>query len=354
MEVLVFGAGAVGCYLGGRLALAGHHVTLVSRPETADAVNRDGLIIRQSDGSYTLYPRAVSALSEAFLERTDYNLVIMTMKSYDLEVALDQLREALPRPRRILGTQNGIGVEEMIAARFAPETILAGAVTAPISRVDANHVAVERPGRGLAISPMRAGDDVTTWQTLFVDAGIRTVTIPDYRAMKWSKAFLNIVGNAAAAILNRPPGELYRQQSVFDLETRMLNETLAVMTALRIPVVNLPGAAARPLALSLRWSPRSLRQPILSRIVARGRGDKMPSFYMDVCAGKGRSEVVYHNGAIAAAGEANRVAVPVNRALNDILVKLARGELDRAYFDGRPDRLVAAVSRYEKEPARVI
>ena len=37
------GAGAVGCYFGGMLARAGHHVTLVARPQHVEAIERDGL-----------------------------------------------------------------------------------------------------------------------------------------------------------------------------------------------------------------------------------------------------------------------------------------------------------------------
>ena len=72
----------------------------------------------------------------------------------------------------------------------------------------------------------------------------------------------------------------------------------------------------------------------------------MPSFYIDLQAGKGRSEVVYHNGAIAEAGQAAGIATPVIRAFNDILLKLVRRELDAAEFDGNPQRLATEINNY--------
>ena len=42
-KIAVMGAGAVGCYFGGMLARAGHAVTLVARPQHADAIARKGL-----------------------------------------------------------------------------------------------------------------------------------------------------------------------------------------------------------------------------------------------------------------------------------------------------------------------
>jgi 2-dehydropantoate 2-reductase len=164
--------------------------------------------------------------------------------------------------------------------------------------------------------------------------------------MKWSKAFLNIMGNATSAILNRPPAELYRRRAIFDLEMSMLRETLAVMRRLDIAVINLPGATARPLARTLAYAPRPLLRLIFSQVIIHGRGDKMPSFHIDLASGKGRSEVVFHNGAIAAAAERAGLAAPVNAALNRVLLGLARGELTPATFDGRPDRLLAVVERF--------
>jgi 2-dehydropantoate 2-reductase len=118
------------------------------------------------------------------------------------------------------------------------------------------------------------------------------------------------------------------------------------MKALDLKLVNLPGAPVRPLATIVRHTPHFLLQPIFIQFVVQGRGDKMPSFHIDLKTGKGRSEVVYHNGAIATAGQAAGIATPINRALNDTLLKLMHGELDPAEFDGNPQRLTAEVKQY--------
>jgi 2-dehydropantoate 2-reductase len=166
--------------------------------------------------------------------------------------------------------------------------------------------------------------------------------------MKWSKALLNIVGNATSAILNRPPGAIYKIDSLFDLEKEMLRETLAVMDALKIKVIDLPGSPATKLSFGVRRAPNMVLKPILTNVVAKGRGDKMPSFQIDLMAGKGKTEVIYHNGAIAKAGRARNIATPVNTALTNILVGLARQELDWRDYDGKPAKLLDEVKRFEK------
>ena len=66
MNIVVYGAGAIGGYLGGRLALAGHRVTLVTRPAAAEALSAAGLHITQ-DGVTEIAPlRAVGRLADAF------------------------------------------------------------------------------------------------------------------------------------------------------------------------------------------------------------------------------------------------------------------------------------------------
>ena len=82
--------------------------------------------------------------------------------------------------------------------------------------------------------------------------------------------------------------------------------------------------------------------------MAGGRGSKLPSFHLDLSSGKEKNEVVYHNGAVAAAGIPLEVPTPVNSALNSILTKLAQNELDRDLYNGKPKRLVADVAKYQQ------
>lgn len=347
MDVLVYGAGAVGCYLGGRLALAGHHVTLVTRPGTADLINSQGIKISQAGQIVTPPVYAVGDLSHAFRSPQSYALIVLGMKAYDLAPAVAQLATLCPQPAQLLSLQNGIGVEEVIAERFDPAVILAGVVTIPISRSAANRIEVEREGRGLGIAPLLPGRTVNEWVEMFATAGINAGYRADYRAMKWSKAFLNIMGNASSAILNCSPVDIYRHAKLFDLEMRMLREMLAVMKRLGLDIINLPGASARPLAYSLAFAPRALLRLIFTQVIIHGRGDKMPSFFMDLSAGKGRSEVVFHNGAIAAAGRSFGISTPVNAVLNDVLLGLSLGRVARSEYNRRPERLLAALEAYE-------
>ncbi len=346
MQILIYGAGAIGGYLGAKLGQGGHQVALISRPATAALINNAGLTVTEGTNTRCLSLPAFASPTEAFQAGFRPELVIMGMKSYDLAAAVEPLAQHCPETAMIMGTQNGIGVETPLIECFGPERVLASVLTVPVSKPAANELVVEKSNRGIGVAPAKRGQDVGRWVALLREAGINTRQTADYQGLKWSKALLNIVGNATSAILNRPPVILYRSPLVFELEMGMLREALAVMNALDLALVNLPGAPARQLATIVRHTPHFLLQPIFIQFVVQGRGDKMPSFHIDLQAGKGRSEVVYHNGAIADAGQAAGIATPINRALNNTLLKLMHHELDAAEFDGNPERLAAEVDQY--------
>jgi 2-dehydropantoate 2-reductase len=127
---------------------------------------------------------------------------------------------------------------------------------------------------------------------------------------------------------------------------RQIREALEVMAAMDIPVVDLPGAPVRLLALMLNGLPPWLSQPIAIRALGRGRGDKMPSFHIDLHSGRRKSEVDYLNGAVARYAEQLGIRAPVNRMLNETLLALTEGTLKIEQFAGQPGNLLARLNLY--------
>lgn len=347
MDILIYGAGAVGGYLGARLAQQKHNVTLITRDVMAQLIGETGLEVTEGSRRVVTRPQAATSVAQAFKDGRRYDLIVLTMKAYDIAAAVNPLIAFCPDPNMIITTQNGIGVEEGLIKQFGAEHVIAGSFTLPIRKETTTQLVAERTDGGLCLAPTQPKQDIRPWLNLFGDTGLETKGYKNYQSMKWSKALLNIIANATSAILNRRPGVIYRSDLIFDLEIKMLQETLAVMKAAGHKVVDLPAVPATKLAFSVKRLPRALLKPGLSKLVADGRGDKMPSFHIDLTTGKGKSEVVYHNGAIAKAGKEHGVPTPVNAALTDILWKLTLEKLDWREFNGRPQRLVQEVQRYE-------
>jgi 2-dehydropantoate 2-reductase len=161
--------------------------------------------------------------------------------------------------------------------------------------------------------------------------------------MKWSKMLTNLPANATAAILNMTAAEVFAHPGLFRLEMRMLRETLAVMRANCVRVVDLPGVPVRALALGTRL-PEFIARPLMLKAVGGGRGGKMPSFHIDLYSGRGRSEVDWLNGAVVCYGEKAGVPTPVNRLLTETLLALTRGDVPLETYSRQPEKLLEKVS----------
>jgi 2-dehydropantoate 2-reductase len=179
-------------------------------------------------------------------------------------------------------------------------------------------------------------------------AGFEVTENADYRALKWSKALLNILGNATAAILDMPIAEVFADKRMIHLERRAFLEALAVMDHAGMKVVDLPRHPVAVLAAAIRRMPAALLDPLLRKLIAGGRGHKPPSLHIDLAHGNPRSEGAFLNGAIARAAEEAGVDAPVNRALWETLRAIAAGEVAWDEYRRKPERLLETV---EHQPA---
>jgi 2-dehydropantoate 2-reductase len=147
------------------------------------------------------------------------------------------------------------------------------------------------------------------------------------------------------------PAAIYADRRLFAVERRQLLETLAVMTALGVRPVRLPGAAVPWLARAIRL-PAPLGRPILRRIVGGARGGKMPSLRLHLqMAGDDPSieqtEVAWMNGAVARFGRQLGVPTPVNARLAELVEDVAAHPDRRAWLRRSPERFLAELA----EPA---
>lgn len=277
----------------------------------------------------------------------DADLAIVAVKAYGTGAAIATLCRAFPPESgaTVLTPQNGVGNEEQLAAAFGADRIVSGALTIPVERgLGGTIVAANRGGLGLA----PVGANAQNWlSAAFARTAIPVTVVSDYRAMKWSKLALNIVANAACAILDVLPERLVRIDGIFELELRAIREARAVMRALALAPVDLPRYPVRAL-FAVAALPGPAARALLGRRIAGARGSKAPSLLLDLRAGKGRTEVEALNGAVVAAGAAHGIATPVNAVYARLVAEIARDPALGATYRDRPSALLAAVEAEER------
>jgi 2-dehydropantoate 2-reductase len=117
MRFVVFGAGAIGGVVGGRLAEHGHDVLLVARGAHYEAIRDNGLRIESPHEATTLRIPVVDG--PLGISWSGDDVLLLATKTQDTEAALDAIASVAPSTLPILCAQNSVANERMAAARFA-------------------------------------------------------------------------------------------------------------------------------------------------------------------------------------------------------------------------------------------
>jgi len=337
LRFLAFGAGGVGTYVGGSLALHDFPVVFLERPEVIENLQKRGLRLRLNGLEYSLpNPRTAASLPEA-LSQGPFDVALFALKSYDTAAALESMAPYAAELPPILCLQNGVENEPAIEAALGPGKAIYGTLTSAIGRRAAGDIVLERlRGIGVAVGHPLSARLVETLSA----AGLNARLYPDPGSMKWSKLLTNLLANATSAILDMTPAEIFAHPGLFRLELAQLREALAVMKAQKMRPTDLPGTPVRLLAFAVRYLPPGLSRPFMRRAVGSGRGGKMPSFHIDLHAGRGKSEVGFLNGAVYRSAARLGLPAPANAVLNDTLQALTRGDLPLNAFARKPGKLL--------------
>jgi 2-dehydropantoate 2-reductase len=345
LTFLSFGAGAIGTYIGGSLALAGHKIVFVEQPKIAEELGQRGLRLdlsldsrRSENGKFTLLPPSVefaASIPEA-LTKGPFDAALFALKSYDTPAGVEGLKPFARDLPPILCLQNGVDNEPALASALGADKVIYGTVTSAVGRPGPGDIILEKL-RGVGVAE---GHPLSKKLVEALDGALLNCKLfPKAADMKWSKMLTNLLANPTSAILDMTAAEVFAHPGLYRMEIEQLRECLSVMKAQGIGVVDLPGTPVRALALSTRL-PLWLSKPLLSRAAGAGRGAKMPSFHIDLHAGRRKSEVTYLHGAVVRAGEKFGVPTPVNRLLTETLLALTEGRIPLAEYARQPEKFL--------------
>lgn len=352
MKILALGAGAIGSYVGGSLALAGSQLVFLERANKIEELRARGFRLdltlderRKTKDAFRLDSSSVVFVSsmEDALHYGPFDLILFALKSYDTSAALEIIKPYADKMPPFLCLSNGLSNEGLIADALGKEKVIPGTVTTAVGKRGPGDVVLERL-RGIGIA--KGNPLVPSLLVAFDNALLNPRLFADAASMKWSKLLTNLIANPTSAILDMSAAEVLANRKLYKLEVAALRECLEVMKAQGIEVLDLPGTPVRALAFATKL-PLWLSKPFLSRGAGAGRGNKMPSFHIDLRSGRGKSEVDYLHGEIVRAGEKFNVPTPVNKMLTETLLALVRKEIPLDEFAKKPEKLIQRYSVVE-------
>jgi len=286
MRVLVVGAGGVGGFFGAKLARAGTGVAMLARGPHLEAIRRDGLRVRSAvEGEFVARVEASDRVDPAPVD-----VVLLCVKSFDTESAVEAIRPAVGPHTAVLSLQNGVDNEEKIDALLGAGHALGGAAYV-FAIIEAPGVIAHRFAGRIVFGEMdgRASERATRLHDAFAAAGVPVELSGDVRRVLWEK-YLLISAQAGMTSITRCP-------------TSVVRETLETWTMYRRIVEEL-SAVARAAGVALA---PDVVESIMKQAAAIG-GDTYSSLHHDLVTGK-RLELEALHGHAVRLGE--RLGVPV-------------------------------------------
>lgn len=253
MKIAVVGAGAIGGYLGAKLARAGEDVTFIARNRNLEAIRTQGFKLILEDGSEEHAPtaKAVQHMGEAGPQ----DVVLLTVKAHQLGDLLPDLRELLgPHTvvvtmingipwwyfHKLPGGHDGLGLESVdpggrLAENIEPERII-GSVVYPAAELVAPGVVKLIEGNRFTLGELdgQRSERVVALSEVMMRAGFKAPVSKDIRSEIWVKLWGNLTFNPISALTHATLEDICRFPPTRALAARMMTEAQMVAEALGV------------------------------------------------------------------------------------------------------------------------
>ena len=253
MKIAVVGAGAIGGYLGAKLALAGEDVTFIARNKNLAAINANGFRLKFEDGSeqHAANVRAVQNMADAGPQ----DAVLLTLKAHQVRDVLPDLRMLFGPDTMVVSMINGVpwwyfhqlagpyagrqldSVDPggFIASHIEPERVIGSVVYPAAELVEPGVVRVIEGNRFTLGEPdgSRSPRIEALSQTM-MRAGFKAPISKDIRAEIWVKLWGNLSFNPISALTHATLQDICRFPASRELAANMMREGQAVAQALGV------------------------------------------------------------------------------------------------------------------------
>jgi 2-dehydropantoate 2-reductase len=229
VRILVVGAGAVGGYFGARLAEAGRDVTFLVRASRATQLRRDGLCVISPHGDVLLTPKLIGAGEIG----GPYDLVLLSVKAYALEAAINDFAPAVGPETMILPVLNGMRHIDVLAQRFGEAAVLGG-VCVVATEIDNKGRIVQLAEIQQLVYGERNGEVTPRLQSVDVTlrgAGFDADLSTDIIQAMWEKWVMLASLGAVNCLMRGTIGEVVAIPGGAGLSLQILNECAAVAAA---------------------------------------------------------------------------------------------------------------------------
>ena len=253
MKIAVIGAGAIGGYVGAKLALAGEDVTFIVRGANLEAIKARGIKLIDNDGTEHVAPdvKATDNYAEAGVQE----LVILALKAHQVDAVADEVGKLIGPDTVVVTMQNGIpfwyfhrhgGPFEghtvnsvdptgKLASKIDPSSIL-GCVVYPAAELIAPGVIRHVEGERFPLGELDGSSSLraNAISEVFQHAGLKAPVLDNIRSEIWLKLWGNVCFNPISALSHSTLVDICQYPLARELAAQMMLEAQAVAAKLGI------------------------------------------------------------------------------------------------------------------------
>ncbi len=230
MKVAVIGAGGVGGYLGGRLALAGNDVVFLVRGRTLEALKAGPLRVKSVNGDFEIAVLATDNPAEI----GDVGAVLVAVKAWQVSEAAHAIQKMPERNSVVVPLQNGMEAPEQLASVLGSERVAGGLcriVAEAIGPGQIDHYWAQPSVAFGALEPLANGERLEQLRDAFRAAEVRCDIPRDIAAAMWEKFLFITPWGSLGAVTRSPVGPLRSAPESRERLVRALEEVDAIARA---------------------------------------------------------------------------------------------------------------------------
>jgi len=253
MKTAIIGAGAIGGYVGVKLALAGEDVTFMVRGANLDAIRKNGMKLIMDDGTEHM-ARNVKATNN-YDEASPQDVVVLAVKAHQLEAVANDVPKLFGPDTVVVTMQNGIPYwyfhkhgGELEGSRMEsvdptglicekiPAQRVIGCVVYPASKLVAPGVVKHIEGDRFPVGELdgSTSDRVTRVSECFTRAGFKAPVLDNVRAEIWLKLWGNLTFNPISALTHSTLVDICQNPLTRELAAAMMTEAQTIANKLGI------------------------------------------------------------------------------------------------------------------------
>jgi 2-dehydropantoate 2-reductase len=310
MKIAIIGAGAVGGYVGVKLARAGEDITFIVRGANLDAISRKGMKLILNDGSE--HVAANVKATNSYADAGPQDLVILAMKAHQVEAVANDVPKLFGKDTALVTMQNGIpywyfhkhGGElagtvvhsvdprGVIAEKIPAERVI-GCVVYPASELVEPGVVRHIEGDRFPVGELdgSTSERVQRVSECFTKAGFKAPVLDDIRAEMWLKLWGNLTFNPISALSRSTLVDICQFPLTRDLAAQMMTEAQTIANKLgivfRVPLEKRIAGAEKvgKHKTSMLQDVEARREPeidaLVGSVVELGRLTKTPTPHID-------------------------------------------------------------------------